>query len=253
MFLNDPVFVGIDPTSGRGSFTYAALDRDLNLVELSEGEFDDLESFILGQKSAVVAVNAPAGINSGLVRKKMEKEALSPHQIRGADMRLAEFELREHGIVVYGTPGNVAICPAWVQMGFTLYRKLESMGFYKYPRTDKPFQVMETQPHACFCALAEKVPLSKPSLEGRLQRHLILFEQGLRIRDPMEFFEEITRYKLARGIWPLELLYLPEQLDAMVAALTAWLATYHTEKVIMAGDEREGNIVFPGSELKERY
>jgi hypothetical protein len=253
MLFADSVFVGIDPTSGRSSFTFAALDKDLNLIALSDGEIGDLEAFLIGQKSAVVAVNAPAGVNSGLVRQKMKKEMLSPHQIRGAEMRLAEFELREHGIVVSGTPVSVAVCPAWVQLGFELYRKLELIGFKKYPQTNSHYQLMETHPHACFCVMAKRAPLSKPSLEGRLQRHLILFEQGLRIKDPMEFFEEITRYKLARGIWPMELLYLPEQLDAMVAAFTAWLATNHTDKVIMIGDAKEGHIVLPGTELKERY
>ena len=253
MLFADSVFVGIDPTSGRSSFTYAALDKDLNLIALSDGEIDDLESFLMGQKSAVVAVNAPAGVNCGLVRQKMKKEMLSPHQIRGAEMRLVEFELREHGIVVSGTPGIAAVCPAWVQLGFELYRKLEIMGFKKYPPINSPYQLMETHPHACFCVMAEGVPLSKPSLEGRLQRHLILFERGVRIKDPMEFFEEITRFKLARGIWPMELLYLPEQLDAMVAAFTAWSATHHTDKVIMIGDAKEGMIVLPGTELKERY
>ena len=50
--------------------------------------------------------------------------------------------------------------------------------------------------------MAGQVPLARLSLEGRLQRQIILYEQGLRIKDPMDFFEEITRYKLAKGIWP---------------------------------------------------
>ena len=253
MVFTDSVFIGIDPTSGRTPFTFAAVDKQLNLLGISDGEIEDVTTFLAEQKSATVAVNAPAGVNRGLVRAKMQKDMLTPHQIRGAELRLAEYELREHGIAVSGTPGNVAVCPAWMQIGFELFRQLEKTGFKKYPENNSPYQVLETHPHACFCVLAGGVPLSKPSLEGRLQRQLILHDQGVGINDPMDFFEEITRYKLARGIWPMELLYSPEQLDALVAAYTAWLTVYKPEKTMSVGDEKEGIIILPHFELKERY
>jgi predicted RNase H-like nuclease len=69
----------------------------------------------------------------------------------------------------------------------------------------------------------------------------------------MDFFEEITRHKMIQGIWPLELLYLPDQLDALVAAYTAWLAVNKAEKISSVGDEREGLIFLPEKELKEKY
>lgn len=253
MLFTDSAFIGIDPTSGHKSFTYAALDKDLNLLALADGELDDVTAFLAGQSSAMVAINAPAGVNRGLVREKMKKEMLTPHQVRGAELRLAEYELRQHGIAVAGTAARAALCPAWMQAGFGLYRKLEKIGFKKYPEKNSAYQVLETHPHACFCVLAGQAPLAKPSLEGRLQRQLILYERGLRIKDPMDFFEEITRYKIAKGIWPMELLYLPEQLDALAAAYTAWLAINKTDHIFMIGDLKEGMIVLPEKELKEKY
>jgi predicted RNase H-like nuclease len=80
-----------------------------------------------------------------------------------------------------------------------------------------------------------------------------LYERGLGIKDPMDFFEEITRYKLIKGIWPTELLYAPEQLDALAAAYTAWLAVNKPEHISMIGDLKEGRIVLPEKELKEKY
>jgi hypothetical protein len=253
MLFTDSVFVGIDPTYGRKSFTYAGLDKDLNLLSLGDGEMEDVTAFLAGQKSATVAVNAPAGVNRGLVREKLKREMLTPHQIRGADLRLAEYELRERGIAVSGTPSNATLCPAWMQLGFELYRKLEKLGFRRYPDPDSAYQVLETHPHACFCVMAGSVPLSKPSLEGRIQRQLILVDKGARLKDPMDFFEEITRYKLAKGIWPTELLYLPEQLDALAAAFTAWCVGNKPEVVTLVGDVSEGLVVLPVHELKERY
>jgi predicted RNase H-like nuclease len=51
----------------------------------------------------------------------------------------------------------------------------------------------------------------------------------------------------------VDLLYLPEQLDALVAAYTAWLAVEKREKTTSIGDILEGPIVLPVVELKDRY
>jgi hypothetical protein len=253
MLFTESVFVGVDPTSGRKAFTYAALDRDLNLIALADAEMEEVVAFLGGQKAATVAVNAPSRVNQGLVRKILEKQSLTPHQLRGADMRLAEHELRGRGITVSGTPGREASCPAWVQVGFSLYAKLSKLGFKTYPEDGTSHQWLETHPHACFCVLLGDNPLPKPTLEGRLQRALILYECGVRIRDPMEFFEEITRYKLMRGNLPVELIQLPEQLDALVAAYTAWLAIEKPGEVSRVGHKHEGFITLPGTVLREKY
>ena len=89
MLFTDSVFVGVDPTSGHKSFTYAALDKDLHLLALAAGEMEDVIAFIEGQKSAVVAVNAPAGVNLGLVRERLKKALPMPHQIRSGEFRVA--------------------------------------------------------------------------------------------------------------------------------------------------------------------
>jgi predicted RNase H-like nuclease len=104
-------------------------------------------------------------------------------------MRLAEYELREYGIAVSGTPDHAGSCPAWMQMGFDLYRKLEKMGFVKYSGNDTAKQVLETHPHACFCVLTETIPQPKPSLEGRLQRQLVLLNMGCVFRTPWIFLK----------------------------------------------------------------
>ena len=127
------------------------------------------------------------------------------------------------------------------------------MGFKKYPSDDEQFQFLETHPYASYCVMIGNAPLPKPSLEGKLQRQLVLYDRGVRIKDPMEFFEEITRHKMINGIWPTGLLYQPEQLDALAAAYTAWLAANKKEQITMIGDENEGLIVLPSKELKEKY
>lgn len=253
MLFTDSVYVGIDPAAGRKSFAYAALDRDLHLVTIADGEIDDLMAFLGAQQSAVVAIMAPSNVNQGLVRRKLESESLTPGMhIRGADLRMAEYDLRERGITVTGTPGRAESCPAWMQSGFELYKKLSKMGFAAYPQDGAAYQMLETHPHACFCTLLDQVPLSKPTLEGRLQRQLALHERRIRLKDPMDFFEEITRHKLLKGILPHDLLYTADVLDGIAAAYVAWLAAHHPEQVVCVGDPSEGQIILPGH-LKEKY
>ena len=52
----------------------------------------------------------------------------------------------------------------------------------------------------------------------------------------MEFFEEITRYKLIQGILPLENLYTSKELDALVAAFVAWMTVNKPGQFIIQGE-----------------
>ena len=247
------IFVGVDPTAGRHPFTFAAMDQDRQLVALAAGDVNDLLAFLTSHQVAVVAVNAPPRPNQGLVRKKLEKQNLAPGQLRGSDIRLAESDLRERGISVLPTPSRIEICPAWMQMGFDLYRRLEQAGFEQYPSETAPHQYLETHPHAAFCALLGQLPLPKPTLEGRLQRQIALYEQGTGIKDPMGFFEEITRHKLLHGILPMELVYAAEELDTLMAAYLAWCVINCPQDTILIGDEQEGQIALPVAGLQDRY
>ena len=253
MLFTHTAFIGIDPTAGRSPFTYAALDDERNLLALAEGEMEDVLTFVANFPAATVAVNAPSHVNHGLVRKRLEKQTLTKQTLRGTDMRVAEHDLRERGITVSGTPAREEQCAGWVQLGFLLYKRLSKMGFRPYPQEGAELLWLETHPHACFCALIGQPPLPKPTLEGRLQRQVILHDAGLRIKNPMNFFEEITRHRLRQGVLPVELIYNSEQLDALAAAFTAFTAAKHPDETVRLGTKEEGFLVLPVAELKGKY
>ena len=254
MNSNDSKYIGIDPTSGNQDFGYAVLDGNLNLVALAEADLDELIEFLSAQGEAVVAVNAPGDVNQGLVKQMRTDGQASPGRaVRGTDMRLVEYELRERGISVAGTPSRVEYCPAWMQLGFNLYHKLTQVGYQPFKPDGTGCRLFETHPFACFVVLSDGIPFPKPTLEGRLQRQLLLNDKGLRITDGMDFFEEITRFKLMKGILPQDVLYTPEQLDVLVAAYTAWLAVNRPEEVTRVGDQDEGQMILPARELKLKY
>lgn len=249
------LFVGVDPSGGRKPFSLAAFDWQGALVALQDGELDEVLEFIVTQPSTIVAISAPPRPNKGLVRRQKMRRSLPPLHISGRslDMRLAEHELRERGINVAMTPSRKELCTNWVQIGFHLFDRLKDLGFLPYPSRDTPHQWLETHPHAIFTALLEQIPLAKPTLEGRIQRQLTLFEQGLRIKDPMEFFEEITRHKLLKGILPVEQIYSPEELDAIAVAYLAFIAGHSPERLSRVGDPQEGQIFLPIAHLKDHY
>lgn len=253
MLLSESTFIGIDPTAGRKPFTFAVLDVDCNLLALDSGEMEDALAFIAGQMDTYVAVNGPSNPSHGLVKKELEKQGLSPGQMRGSDLRMAEYLLRERGIAISPTPSRFEYCSEWMQLSFSLYKRLNEAGFKPFPTEKAPKQWLETHPHAAFCGLLDQQPLSKPTLEGRLQRQLALFEANLGIKNPMDFFEEITRHRLIKGIFPFDLIYSPEQLDALVAAYTAFVAAREPENIFFIGSLEEGRIVLPVKDLKEEY
>jgi len=119
--------------------------------------------------------------------------------------------------------------------------KIAQAGFEPFSMKSSTFQWIEMDAQDCFRTLVGQKPLSRRSLEGQIQRALILYDEGLQINDPMDFFEEITRHKLMQGILPLENIYSSKQLDALVAAHLAWMTTHRSGQIEMALE----NIVRP--------
>jgi hypothetical protein len=255
MFFVDSTFLGIDPTAGEKPFVYAALDHELKLLALGEGSIDDVLAFAAGQSRAMAAVCAPRQANQGLMSDPGFRERLSPPPNPGRyiNFRVAEYLLRQHNISIPQTPVKVEDCPNWMRMGFILFTRLAGLGYQQYPTEGAERQFIEIYPHACYSVLLERLPFPKLSLEGRLQRQLVLFELGINLPDPMRIFEEITQHRLLNGILPLEDLYKPGELDALVAAYTAWLAASKPGTVTLLGDASEGQVALPVAEPKLSY
>ena len=113
---------------------------------------------------------------------------------------------------------------------------LAQAGFQTYAKRNAPKQYLDTNAQDCFRALIGKNPLPRRTLEGRLQRSAVLYEQGLQLTDPVDIFEEITRYKLVQGILPLENIYSSKELDAVVVAYLAWLAVNRPGQIVSKGE-----------------
>lgn len=255
MLFSRTTFIGIDPTAGEKPFAYAALDNDLKLLALGHGSMDDVMAFAAGQRQAYVSVCAPRRTNQGCMLQAAVRDSLDPppHPGRWENYRLADYLLRIHNFVAPRTPSNEMDAPNWMRMGFELFRRLEAFGYAAYPTPNAERQSLEVYPFAAYAVLIGVRPFQKYSLEGRLQRQLVLYDNRLDVPDPMKIFEEITRHRLLHGLLPLGDLYSAGELDALIGAYTAWNAALHPDQTTLLGDPEEGQVILPAKEIKPRY
>lgn len=255
----DPVFIGIDPTGGRRPIQYAVIDRDLRLRRNPRecvGTLAEVVEAVTQYPAAVCAVDAPMTPNAGRMAlpEVRERFGLPPNGATWAEYKVCEYELRRRGIRLYNTPRAKDAAPGWIRLGGELYDRLRESGFADYrPGTEsEPRRLFEVHPHACFSVMLGRIPFKKNTLEGRVQRQLILYREGLDVPDPMDAFEEITRHHLLSGRLQLDGLFTHDELDALVAAYTAYIAVARPERIGRVGDDMEGTIVLPGT-LKDKY
>jgi hypothetical protein len=112
--------------------------------------------------------------------------------------------------------------------------QISQMGFHPYSTKDGSLLWVESAGDKCYRVFQPNL-FPRQSLEGRLQRALILYDEGLQIPDPMDFFEEITRHKLLQGVLPSENIYSSRQLDALAMAYVAWTAGNPEENTAARG------------------
>jgi hypothetical protein len=247
--MNDQaVFLGIDVSPGWHPFTYASLDREKRVLALGNGLLKDVIAYIAGLSEAVVAINAPVKPNMGLLQRTELRQQFKPTPAAGryTDMRQAEYELHLLGVKTAHTRHDPKDCPSWMQRGFQLYQELEQMGYQPWETPGAALQHLETHAEAGFTALMGLRPFPARSLEGRLQRQLVLADQELAVPEAMKFFEEVTRYKLLHGTLPLKDIYSPAELNATFAAWITWIAIHQPGQLVKVGTVEEGVIHLPG-------
>ncbi len=248
------VFAGIDTTAGKRPMTCAILNDRRRIIHLSDHNFDSLIAQLTQYENIICAIDAPGGKNLGIMSDPDYRESLglTRGSRRFAGYRVAEYEIRRRGIPIYATPVTISRSSEWIAEGWRIYDTLRQKGFRDYP-SESHRVIFETYPHANYTVLIGARPYNKNSLEGRIQRQLVLNESGVAIKDPMHLVEEWTRYRFMTGRIELDNFFQHDQLDALIAAYTAYRSITEPEEVTAVGDARDGLIVLPVGELREMY
>ena len=151
---------------------------------------------------------------------------------RDVDEVLLYLQDYERCILAINTPSTKAGRDAYAH----LKQQVIDVGYRPFLETNHPKRWLETNAQDCFRLLSGHKLLPHRALEGRLQRSAILYEHGLQLTDPVDMFEELTRYKLIQGILPLEKLPSSHELDALVAAFLAWTSFSRSERIVPKGE-----------------
>ncbi len=248
-------FLGIDIGIGPKPVTLVALDSDQQVIAIGEGDVTDALAYAAGQVAgALVAVSAPAHPNKGRMKRPEVRRSLTPSPPNGkfTALRQVEYELIQAGMNIPETPASAAKSIPWIRRGFTLVEKLEALGYEALPGdSSEPSGQrlwLETNADAAFWSLIKVAPLQAGTLEGRIQRQLVLFDEKMDVPDAMNFFEEITRFKILKSSLPTSNIFSQCELNARIAAHTAWLVANLPERIRKFGEPEEGVIFLPVKE-----
>ena len=140
------LFIGIDISTRRTPYTYAALSPKLDLMALGGGKIEDVLAFTAGQSEALVGINSPYQPNQGLMQQRSQNQSLFPDRapVRLVNMRVAEHELHLKGYQLPKTPNTFEESPKWMRSGFEIYHHLEKLGYKKFQTPDAERKFLET-------------------------------------------------------------------------------------------------------------
>lgn len=232
-------FIGIDVQAIQKPYFYTALNSDLEIIATGHGRLADILAYLAGQSSALAAVNGP------ICAEKPGGESLQSGLFDQPASR-GEFVVSRTGDAELAARGYTFPVTGKIQeRSVNLVSGLQELGYVIFGNTDSARTYFETQCDAACWLTTGSIPYDSRSLEGRLQRQLLLCEFGLSLKDPMVFLEEFTRHRLRTSQVPMEQVLPAHELRALQAAAIAWLAVSRPEKVDRLGKTGEGEIILP--------
>lgn len=241
------IYMGIDLSGQRKSFTCAVLDNARHILFCGSISPLEWQSMLTASQDVIAAINSPLTLNDGFMADPDYRQQLNPvpPKKRYTDMRVCEYQLLCQGFSPTRTPKEVGRFTSNLQRAFKFSSELGVNGFQFWPFPNARYQMFEVNADAAFGSLMGVKPFSSSSLEGRIQRQLLLQSKGLPVADAMEFFEEITRHRLITGKLPDEKILSPASLNALIAAFTAWTVFNRPAEYIRVGEPDEGVILLP--------
>lgn len=247
------VFAGVDLSAGKRRLTVAMLSPRLDVGSLKEQTLEETAEELASFGEVAVAVGGPLRLfQTRVVEEAPLNEAL--REGRPKRTRAVEMELARRGIPIRRTPALESAAPAWMRFSLRLAGELAAHGFPESKEVrESPRVLLETHPAACAAVLLGRLPFGRETLEGRIQRQLALLREKVALPDPMGALEEITAHHILSGRLALEGILRADELDALLAAYTAWRAYSLPGAVTWLGDDADGWICLPVKELKEKY
>ncbi len=216
-------YIGIDVQAVQKPYFYSALNADLENIACGHGRLGDVLAYLSGQTSALVAVNGPICFQNAeddLVQGGLfDADQTSQHKVN----RTGDIELAARGFKPGSSPASGKKVPLWVERSLELTTGIRQLGYRNLDLSESSRTFFETQSDAAYWLATGAMPYDSRSLEGRLQRQLLLCEFGFPLKEPMAFLEEFTRFRLRTSQVPMSYIQPAHELRALMSAATAWL------------------------------
>jgi hypothetical protein len=242
-------FIGIELSGSRRGFTCAVLSSGLRIEFLGAVTPIEWQTIVGNAKLVVAAVDSPLTMNAGFMGDPECRAQLkvTNQSVRSREQRVCEYVLSERSVACSKSPYDVSKFSLSLQRSLKFAAELGMMGFHFFPTGGATWQMFETHADAACGSLLGVKPFPLTSLEGRIQRQLLLQSKGVNVPDAMEFFEEVTRHRLLSGTLPDSKILAPAALNALIAAYTAWNAANHPGAYEVVGEPEEGIILLPAA------
>lgn len=236
--------MGIDLNAARGNAGIAVLNRSQRLLSQELVKLEELEALVQSTSPEVIALTSPISLNTGRMSDPTFRMTLDPMPpgSRYQSLRLSEYELISRGLPVSRTPSSFDACGTGVQRSLRTTSALAVLGYLPDDGNPREKMLVEVPGDAWFQELLGCKPFTASSLEGRIQRQLALQGLNLNVPDAMEFFEEVTRHKLLRGLLPEKIVLPLSVLNAAAAAYTAWALKNSPSRIDRSGCSDEGYL-----------
>lgn len=222
--------MGVDVSLGRG-FDVALFESNRVLSMWDRVGSDAFRALLEQEQPAAVGIDAPPTPGLGLLRDDEERAKLPvpPPPGKHLDRRVAEYELSRRGIGSHQTHHDETRLFSWMTAGFEAFRAAGAAGYPTYlGRGDAQHTAFEVFPYASYVTLAECL---SPGRRWRSSWRRAVLEA--------ERVEGLTATATI------------DALDAACAALTT--ERFLVGKGSWVGDPREGAVVLPVAELRDRY
>jgi hypothetical protein len=242
---NHLTFVGIDVQAALKPFYYTALNADLETIACGHGRMADVLAYLAGQTSAVIAVNGPIWAPQAVtVSSQGDLFGGQQNTIDGSH-RWVDSVLSTRGYPIIFVPSAWKKAPVWMERSLELAAEMKRLGYVVSGNPAAARLFFETNTDAAYHQITGNSPYDSRSLEGRLQRQLILYEFGFPLQDPMAFLEEFTRHRLRTSNVPLNQIGVAHELRSLTAAVIAWLLDNRPETLEHLGQSGEPEIILP--------
>ncbi len=221
------LFIGVDPDVQRNAYCMAVLDEERKILALSTEKLRSVYAYLAGVTQGIVGINA-------LIRYQHSRRTARPDRIDKPHFQSAAERKKP-------IPDSDPSTAAPSRLGgkvVTLQEGIESLGYNPIAKKGSPRRFFLSKAEEVFQDIVSGRLLPPGGDASRWQRQLLLLEQEIPLPDVMQYFEEVTRFRILQGTLSEELVYQHTELNAILLSWLGWLESFQPDRIKVRNENR---------------